>query len=68
MHWEEAAKKSKWEKAIGKSWIVHRNKLIKVEVIKPLHHDGYIVYYHTGIIIRKATTREVDRIKKWKPW
>lgn len=68
MHWEDAAKQSKWGKAIGKLYIIHKNRLTRVEVVKPLHGDADMVYYHSGIVLRKATNKEIDKIKKWKPW
>ena len=66
--WEEAAKKSKWQKAVAKIHIVHKNRMIKAEIIKPLYKDPVVVYYHSGVIIRHATSQEMDRITRWKPW
>lgn len=67
-NWEDACKHSKWNRAVGEGYITYKNARVHVEIIKPLYEDPYIVYYHTGIKIRKATTRETDRIRKWKSW
>ena len=64
--WEEACRYSREEKAVGQTVIDLRGKLIKAEIIKPRFGDGEITYYHSGLVIRKATTREIDSVKKWK--
>ena len=66
--WEEAAKKSKWSVAIGRIIIEHKGRRLRAEVLKPLHGDGIICYYHSRVKIRDATAREIDSIKRWKPW
>jgi len=64
--WEEACRQSTEDKAVGQTVIEIRGRLIKAEIIKPRFGDGTINYYHSGLVIRKATTKEIDSVKKWK--
>ena len=66
--WEEAAKLSKHRKAIATLKVVHKNKRRRVDLIKPLHGDGEIVWEGTSIPIRKATTKEIDAQTRWRPY
>jgi hypothetical protein len=64
---EPACEESVFDKAVSNSFPVPLNgKTVSVEIIKPLHGDGYIQYKGTGIRIRKATAREIDGVTYWK--
>ena len=67
-NWNEAAQQSHKKKAVGQIVIDHRGRLRKVEIIKSLEGDGIIHYPASGVVIRKATSQEIDSCKKWKPW
>lgn len=64
--WEEAARKSKHRKAIHTTWIVHQGRRVEADLVKPLYGDGYWYYTDTALVIRKATTREVDSVTAWE--
>jgi len=64
--WEEACRYSREEKAVGQTVIDLRGKLVKAEIVKPRFGDATIHYYHSGLVIRKATAQEVDGVKKWR--
>lgn len=66
--WEEAARHGKWRMAVGQLVIEHKGKPLAVEVIKPLTRDGFLVFKGTFVKIRQATTKEIDSVKRWKPW
>lgn len=66
--WEAAARMSKQKKAVGETVIDDRGHLRTVEIIKPLEGDATINYSKSGVVIRKATSREIDSCKRWKPF
>jgi len=68
--WEEAAMFSKKRKAVARFGLVKldNGKYVKADIIKGVGKDGVLVYTKTARTIRKATTREVDSTKGWKPW
>ena len=66
--WEAAAKASRFRKAVATFTLVDGSKKRKVDVIKPLNGDGWLVFASTGYPIRKATTREIDAQKRWRPY
>lgn len=70
--WEAAAKASKWRKAVSTPvTITIPRGTFRMEMVKPLHGDPYAVYATApGIRVHdyKPSTREIDRIRRWKPW
>jgi len=67
--WEQAARNSKFEKAVGEQAIELPNgEAMRVEVVKPMHRDGFLVYPKSGVVIRQATPKEVDTAKLWRPF
>jgi len=64
--WEAACRHSRTGRAVAEIWIEHKGEWIRAEVVKPRFGDGTIHYYHSGLVIRKATSREIDCITTWK--
>lgn len=65
----EACEDSRYKRAVGRyGKIRHNGKEISVEITKEYQGEPYMVYSGTNIKIRKATAREVDQIKAWRPW
>lgn len=65
--WEEAAEKSLTSRAVATTRIEHEGKLLKAEIIKAKGRDGMVNFWHSAIPIRKATSKEIDGIKRWTP-
>lgn len=65
--WEEAAEKSAFGRAITSLVVTINNRPVKAELIKSKNKNGIIVYRHSAVQIREATTREVDSARSWKP-
>lgn len=67
--WEEACENTRFNRAVGKlGKIRHNGQEVEVDVLKEPGKNGYVVYAGTGLVIRTATTAEVDSIVKWRPW
>jgi len=64
-NFEQAAKACKYGKAVSRLRIMHKDRVITTDLVKPLYGDGYLYYEGTGVVIRKATAAEIDRQKKW---
>ncbi len=64
--WEEAAKGSKFGKAVGSITIEHKDKRMRADIVKPLNGDGTIYWEGVAIPIRRATSREVDSCRTWR--
>lgn len=66
---EEAARSSRFEKAVSPPVVIeHKGKKVRAELIKGLRGDGYWHWEGSGIRIRKATSQEIDRVSRWKPY
>lgn len=65
--WEEACEQSLTQRAVASIIVTHEGKTLRAEIIKSKYKDGIIYYRHSAVPIRKATTAEVDRARKWKP-
>ena len=65
--WEEAAAQSKVKRAVTTTYIFHEGRNMRCEIIKAEGKDGMLNFWHSAIPIRKATTREVDTARRWKP-
>lgn len=66
---EEAAEACPFGKAIGETVVYHDGRERKVDIVKRRHGDGQITYRgHNGIVIRKATAKEIDSCRKWKSY
>lgn len=69
--WEAAAKASKSRKAISAGFtqrIPNDGRYLKCAIIKPLHGDPYVVYYHSPglkVVGLKASAKDVDQVKTW---
>lgn len=63
--WDEAARASKWDKAIGSLYIEHNGRRFEAEIVKTRHGEAEIFYKGCNIKIRKATSREVDSARRW---
>lgn len=66
--WEAACRANRFQKAVATTEIEHKGKMQKVDVIKPLHGDAVICWANTGVRIRMATTKEVDSLRRWRPY
>lgn len=66
--WEEIAKRDKFGKAVRTCVIEHKGKLVKADIVKPLHGDGIACYAGTGIAIRKAESKEIDGHTDWRTY
>lgn len=70
--WQPAAERSRSRKAISDPFdyiVPGEARVLKVAIVKPLHGDPVLVYnYSPGIKVRNAkiTSRDVDKIRKWK--
>ena len=68
-HWEEAAQKSKYQKAVGQTEIPDRNgKMVPVEIIIGKRMEPAAFYKGSGYIIDRVPARQVDRIRAWRPY
>ncbi len=65
---EEAGRQSKHCKAVGSIIGIHQGMSQELEVIKPLGRDAFVYLPKIGIPLRKATNKEVDSVKRWKPF
>jgi hypothetical protein len=65
---EDACRYGKYYKAVGEITVFHDGKERRMDIIKPLQGDGNLVYKGTTLVARKATTREVDSVRRWKPY
>ena len=64
--WEEACRHSRANRAVAEITVEVRGTLVRAEIVKPRYGDAVITYFHSGLVMRPATTREVDSIKSWK--
>ena len=72
--WEAPAKLSKTQRAISEpfdytyySKTFRKVTVYKVEIVKPLYGDPYMVYRGSGIKVPvKVTARMVDSVRAWK--
>lgn len=64
-NWEDAAKMCKYGKAVGRFRAEVDGRIQPVDLVKPLGRDGVVCYEGTGVVIRRATTREIDSITRW---
>ena len=74
-NWEEAANKSRMRMAVSEAfWEPVYSKarkkveMVKVEIIKPMFGDPYVVYAGTSFKIRNASAKECDGKLKWKSY
>lgn len=66
---EEAATASRFNKAVSVAEkIEHKGRMVYAEIIKPREGDGWWVWAGTGVKIRRALAREIDRVSQWKPY
>jgi hypothetical protein len=66
-NFEDACGESPFDKSVSNSFPCEVDgKLKTVEIIKPRHGDGHLVYKGTGVRIRKATSREIEGVMYWK--
>lgn len=65
--WEEAAEQSLTARAVATTCVEHDGQMLKAEIIKAKGRDGIVNFHHTCVPIRKATAKEIDDIKKWRP-
>lgn len=73
--WEEAARKSKMKMAVSEPFFEpvysktrKKTEMVRVEIIKPLFGDPFVVYATTMFKVRKAAAKECDGVKKWKSY
>ena len=73
--WQEPAEQSKQRKAVSRSFNMllysktrATTEVRRVEIVKPLHEDPYLIYAGTGIKVEgeKVSAAMCDRIKHWK--
>lgn len=66
--WEEPARADRSDKAVSAPFRMRLSggKVVKAEIVKPLHGDGMIYYAGSKYPIRRAKPAEVDRIRRWK--
>lgn len=69
--WEEAALAGKFRRAVSEAVpvLLSTGKTVECEIIKSIGGDAWWTYAGAnGVKIQKATTAEVDRMRRWKPW
>lgn len=75
--WQEPAEKCKQRKAVSKPFDMllfskarRKTEVRKVEIIKPLHGDPYLIYAGTGIKVEgeKVSAAVCDRVRWWKEY
>lgn len=66
---EEACRASKQRKAVGNIRVeMQDGRVIDADIVKPLQGNGEISWEGTAYPIRRATTREVDTVRWWRPY
>jgi hypothetical protein len=74
--WQEPAEKCKMRRAISRPMDIliysktrKMTEIRRVQIIKPLHGDPWMVYANTGIKIpQKVTAKTCDSIRHWKEY
>jgi len=75
--YEQAARQSKTGRAVSRPFTIPtyrkargQTELTRVEVIKPLQGEPYLVYAGTNIKVykEKVTPQMVDAIRDWRPY
>jgi len=74
--WQEPATKSKQKRAVSASFDMvlysktrRKAEVRRVEIVKPLHGDPYLIYAGSGIKVEeKVYARDVDKVKIWKAY
>lgn len=62
---DEACNASKWGIAIGRLYVEHKGQRIEAEIRKRAGGNAWIQFKGSAIRIRKATSREVDSVRRW---
>lgn len=65
--WEEAAEHSTTGRAVSEVKVTERGVVYRAEILKSKGRDGILNHRHSAIPIRKATTKEIDSAKRWRP-
>lgn len=75
--WQEPAEQSHQRKAVSEPFeeVAYSKELRKpvirrLEIVKPLHGDPYLIYAKTGIKYaeRKCTMKDMNKVKRWKKY
>jgi hypothetical protein len=67
--WEDAGRESRFRKAVGRLEVKDQmGRRCEVDVIKPLSGDGKVCYKNSVYPIRRATSQDIDQVKRWWPY
>lgn len=66
---DDAAREDKRQTAYGETILSYKGKPMKLAIVKRYNRDPVIVFPTApAIVIRRATTREVDSVKRWQAY
>ena len=71
--WEDAARASYFKSAVSEARdaVLDGGKKVRIEIVKPLHGQEYATYAGApGIRVHglRLSTRDVDSVRRWRPW